>query len=84
MEIPKLEFRYPEPGDPEYGTAASHYELKALVAWAAKVTEYLEEVESRLRPPVALGHEAPESEAAHPNPDVAPSAMRPRRPGSPR
>ena len=69
MDIPKLVIHYPEPDDPEYGTAPTPYDLAGLKAWAAQVTAYLEEVEPRLRPALVSGFEAP----------VAPEASRPPR-----
>ena len=69
MDIPKLVIKYPEPDDPEYGTAPTPYDLAALKAWAGQVTEYLKEVEPRLRPALVSGFEPP----------VTPEAPRPPR-----
>lgn len=48
MEVPRLDIKYPEPNDPEYGTATSHYELKALLEWARFTSDYLQHLASTL------------------------------------
>ena len=49
MDVPKLEITYPTPDSPEYGTATSYYDLKAVVEWARQVQQFLEELHQELK-----------------------------------